>query len=75
MLQTCCESGVTTALVYQCCGAGVVICLERGAGLHVAQLMLLPLTVLWSGFLLPFVCFLVSTVCDVSEYLMLLLVA
>jgi len=26
-------------------GAGVVICLERGAGLHMAQLMLLPLTV------------------------------
>ena len=75
MLQTCCESGVTTALVYQCWGAGVVICLERGADLHVAQLMLLPLTVSWSGFLLPFVCFLVSTVCDVSEYLMLLLVA
>jgi len=26
-------------------GAGVVICLERGADLHIAQLMLLPLTV------------------------------
>jgi len=26
-------------------GAGMVICLERGADLHVAQLMLLPLTV------------------------------
>ena len=26
-------------------GAGVVICLERGADLHTAQLMLLPLTV------------------------------
>jgi len=26
-------------------GAGVVICLERGAGLHTAQLMPLPLTV------------------------------
>jgi len=26
-------------------GAGVVICLERGADLHVAQLMPLPLTV------------------------------
>ena len=25
--------------------AGMVICLERGAGLHVSQLMLLPLTV------------------------------
>ena len=27
-------------------GAGVVICLERGADLHMAQLMPLPLTVL-----------------------------
>jgi len=26
-------------------GAGVVVCLERGADLHMAQLMLLPLTV------------------------------
>ena len=26
-------------------GAGMVICLERGADLHMAQLMLLPLTV------------------------------
>ena len=26
-------------------GAGIVICLERGANLHMAQLMLLPLTV------------------------------
>jgi len=26
-------------------GAGVVICLQRGADLHTAQLMLLPLTV------------------------------
>ena len=26
-------------------GAGMVICLERGADLHIAQLMLLPLTV------------------------------
>jgi len=26
-------------------GAGVVICLKRGADLHMAQLMLLPLTV------------------------------
>ena len=29
----------------ECWGAGVVICLERGADLHVAQLMPLPLTV------------------------------
>ena len=28
-------------------GAGVVICLERGADLHIAQLMPLPLTVSW----------------------------
>ena len=27
------------------CGAGVVICLERGADLHIAQLMPLPLNV------------------------------
>jgi len=27
------------------CGAGVVVCLERGADLHMAQLMPLPLTV------------------------------
>jgi len=27
------------------CGAGVVICLEQGADLHMAQLMPLPLTV------------------------------
>ena len=36
-------------------GAGVVICLERGADLHMAQLMPLPLTVscfskIWIGF-------------------------
>jgi len=30
-------------------GAGMVICLERGADLHVAQLMPLPLTVSCSG--------------------------
>ena len=29
----------------ECMGAGVVICLKRGADLHMAQLMLLPLTV------------------------------
>ena len=29
----------------ECWGAGVVICLERGADLHMAQLMPLPLTV------------------------------
>ena len=30
-------------------GVGVVICLERGADLHMAQLMPLPLTVSWSS--------------------------
>jgi len=30
-------------------GAGMVICLERGADLHIAQLMPLPLTVSCSG--------------------------
>ena len=30
---------------YEWCVAGVVICLERGADLHMAQLMPLPLTV------------------------------
>ena len=29
----------------ECWGAGMVICLERGADLHTAQLMSLPLTV------------------------------
>jgi len=29
----------------ECWGAGVIICLERGADLHMAQLMPLPLTV------------------------------
>ena len=29
----------------ECWGTGVVVCLERGADLHMAQLMLLPLTV------------------------------
>ena len=32
-------------VVYEWWGAGVVICLERGADLHMAQLMPLPLTV------------------------------
>jgi len=30
-------------------GAGVVVCLERGADLHMAQLMPLPLTVFYSS--------------------------
>jgi len=30
---------------FEWCGAGVVICLERGADVHMAQLMPLPLTV------------------------------
>jgi len=32
-------------VVYRVVGAGMVICLERGADLHMAQLMPLPLTV------------------------------
>ena len=35
-------------------GAGVVICLERGADLHMAQLMPLPLTVSCFRLVLPF---------------------
>ena len=35
-------------------GAGMVICLERGADLHMAQLMPLPLTSVKSRFALPF---------------------
>ena len=35
-------------------GAGMVICLERGADLHMAQLMPLPLTSVKSRFVLPF---------------------
>jgi len=34
-------------------GAGMVICLERGADLHMAQLMPLPLTVSCFSFLVP----------------------
>jgi len=36
------------------CSAGVVICLERGADLHMAQLMPLPLTVSCFRLVLPF---------------------
>ena len=35
-------------------GAGMVICLERGADLHMAQLMPLPITSVKSRFVLPF---------------------
>jgi len=35
-------------------GAGVIICLERGADLHMAQLMPLPLTVSCFRLVLPF---------------------
>jgi len=35
-------------------GAGVVICLERGADLHMAQLMPLPLASVKSRLILPF---------------------
>jgi len=41
----------------ECWGAGMVICLERGADLHMAQLMPLPLTVfasVKSRLVLPF---------------------
>jgi len=41
-----CHIGFSEILVvYRSCGAGMVICLERGADLHTAQLMPLPLTV------------------------------
>ena len=39
----CAFSALT--LLVEWWGAGVVICLERGADLHIAQLMPLPLTV------------------------------
>ena len=39
------RKGIRPVKNYECCGAGVVICLERGADLHTAQLMPLPLTV------------------------------
>jgi len=53
-LSTCCAFSALTLLVgrqegpvknSEWWGAGVVICLELGADLHMAQLMLLPLTV------------------------------
>ena len=37
--------GLHPPIKNQVVGAGVVICLERGADLHIAQLMPLPLTV------------------------------
>jgi len=51
ILVFCCFSAVTLLVGHLACkntewwGAGVVICLERGADLHMAQLMPLPLTV------------------------------
>ena len=36
--------GIRPVKKLECWGAGVVICLERGADLHMAQLMPLPLT-------------------------------
>jgi len=39
------QEGHLTCKKTECWGAGVVICLERGADLHMAQLMPLPLTV------------------------------
>ena len=38
------RKGIRPVKVFEWWGAGVVICLERGADLHMAQLMLLPLT-------------------------------
>ena len=38
-------SSLLCYLCYEWWGAGVVICLERGADLHMSQLMPLPLTV------------------------------
>jgi len=40
-----CQEGYPTCKKIKWWGAGVVICLERGADLHMAQLMPLPLTV------------------------------
>ena len=45
-------------------GAGVVICLERGADLHMAQLMPLPLTSVKSRVVLPFCYWLTLIVLD-----------
>ena len=39
------QKGIQPAKKTEWCGAGVVICLERDADLHMAQLMPLPLTV------------------------------
>ena len=39
------QEGHPACKITEWCGAGVVICLERGADLHMAQLMPLPLTV------------------------------
>ena len=39
------RKGIRPVKKLQWCGAGVVVCLERGADLHMAQLMPLPLTV------------------------------
>ena len=42
----CIDVFVSCCLVSELwCGAGVVVCLEQGADLHMAQLMPLPLTV------------------------------
>jgi len=39
------QEGHPACKKFEWCGAGMVICLERGADLHMAQLMPLPLTV------------------------------
>ena len=44
-LCTVSTSWISSTLLAEWCGTGVVVCLERGADLHMAQLMPLPLTV------------------------------
>ena len=39
------QEGHTACKKTEWCGAGMVICLQRGADLHMAQMMPLPLTV------------------------------
>ena len=39
------QEGHPAGMKLEWCGAGMVVCLERSADLHMAQLMLLPLTI------------------------------
>ena len=48
------RKGVRPVKNFEWWGAGVVICLERGADVHMAQLMPLPLTSVKSRLVLPF---------------------